>query len=145
MFFLSLQFTYCVCAFILNMANCRVSGCVNRKQKGCDVRFFEFPKDTTRRNTWTALAGCGPLLSSANYICSVHFEDNAYRTQDVIMKTPRIKWKLSPSALPSLQLPAATVQLETPLGSKRKRMVSECLLGLEEGQKSQSSMETQTT
>lgn len=75
------------------------------------------------------------------------FEDEAYRTQDLIMKTPRANWRISPSAVSSVQLPVATLQLDD-LGLKRKLIVSECLADHKERKKpslmNKISMGTQT-
>lgn len=98
---------------------CKVVNCKNsvHKSRGDPSRivFYSFPKDKARFQLWELAAGCDPCHPNGkNVICEEHFENSAFRLQDVLMNAP--KKKLNDTALPTLNLPTT---LNLPISQTR--------------------------
>lgn len=122
--------------------HCAVRTCNNKKTGNVTkLRFFPFPDgDAARFRLWETASDAGRLdKTNKLYLCENHFEDNAYRMQDVLMNVPGNKQKLSDTAVPTLLVPvnlesggdvpqAQIVEVVPESGPKRPASVSRDML-----------------
>ncbi|CAH0687161.1 unnamed protein product, partial [Chilo suppressalis] len=91
----------------VNMVYCTV--CLNNNRTKKNISFFNYPKDSTRRQEWLKAVGREDLLSKLadektrqQYrVCEVHFEPSCFKYS----KNKNVKY-LFDTALPTLNLPS---------------------------------------
>lgn len=85
---------------------CAVLYCGNNQKANSDLAFYSFPKDESRFIKWQNAAGLIALSLDKTYmICGAHFERNAFRLQDILLKIPTAKRRLNETAVPTINLP----------------------------------------
>lgn len=91
------------------MVKCAVNDCKNYDGDKCctqKLKFFLFPKDVALREIWLKACGENVLIRAKTpKICSVHFTEQDYRLQDILLKPEWAKWRLKEGAFPTLNLP----------------------------------------
>ncbi|XP_076050623.1 uncharacterized protein LOC143031091 isoform X1 [Oratosquilla oratoria] len=88
-------------------SHCAVSGCRNTHVKGSEITYHRFPKDEYVRNKWITFCKRAERFNSANpYICSRHFEANAFQRhlkyELLGIPVPTYQKKFKPGAVPTL-------------------------------------------
>ena len=106
---------------LITMVYCVAFGCKNRLTKGCDIHFFQFPKDVPRRRKWIHYCRRADFTEAtpSSTLCSKHFSSDQFERDP--LKLAQFGYKNARPKLKNDAVPDIHINVEEAISQSRKR------------------------